>query len=57
VEVKLKSEDPTSQSAVVTWKLINAIPIKWTGPTLTAKGGSDVAIEELVLAVEHIEQS
>jgi phage tail-like protein len=57
VEVKLKSEDPTSQSAVVTWKLINAVPIKWTGPTLTAKGGSDVAIEELVLAVEHIEQS
>jgi phage tail-like protein len=57
VEVKLKSEDPTSQSAVVTWKLINAIPIKWTGPSLTAKGGSDVAIEELVLAVEHIEQS
>jgi phage tail-like protein len=57
VEVKLKSEDPTSQSAVVTWKLINAMPIKWTGPSLTAKGGSDVAVEELVLAVEHIEQS
>lgn len=57
VEIKLKSEDPTSQTAVVTWKLINAMPIKWTGPTLTAKGGSDVAIEELVLAVESIEQS
>ncbi len=57
VEVKLKNEDPSSQSAVVTWKLVNAIPIKWTGPTLTAKGGSDVAVEELVLAVEHIEQS
>jgi phage tail-like protein len=57
VEVKLKNEDPTSSGAVVTWKLINAMPIKWTGPTLTAKGGSDVAIEELVLSVEHIEQS
>jgi phage tail-like protein len=57
VEVKLKSEDPSSQSAVVTWKLHNAMPIKWTGPTLTAKGGNDVAIEELVLAVEFIEQS
>jgi len=56
VEIKLKSEDPTSASAVITWKLINAMPIKWTGPTLTAKGGSDVAIEELVLSVEHIEQ-
>lgn len=56
VTVKLKNEDATSTSAVVTWKLVNAMPIKWTGPTLTAKGGSDVAIEELVLAVEHIEQ-
>jgi phage tail-like protein len=57
VVVKLKNENPASQTAVVTWKLINAMPIKWTGPTLTAKGGSDVAIEELVLAVESIEQS
>ena len=56
VTIKLKSENPTSSTAVVTWKLINALPIKWTGPTLTAKGGSDVAIEELVLAVEYIEQ-
>ena len=57
VLVKLKNEDPTSSSAVVTWKLINAMPTKWTGPTLTAKGGSDVAMEELVLSVEHIEQA
>ena len=56
VEIKLTSESPGS-SPVVTWKLLGAMPIKWTGPTLTAKGGSDVAIEELVLAVEHIEQS
>jgi phage tail-like protein len=57
VEIKLKSENASSQSAVVTWKLFNAMPIKWTGPTLTAKGGTDVAMEELVLAVEHIEQA
>jgi phage tail-like protein len=57
VEVKLTDENPANQSAVVTWKLINAMPIKWTGPTLTAKGGNDVAMEELVLAVEFIEQS
>lgn len=57
VEIKLTDENPTNQSAVVTWKLINAMPIKWTVPTLTAKGGNDVAIEELVLAVEHIVQS
>jgi phage tail-like protein len=57
IEVKLIDESPTSQSPVVTWKLFNAMPIKWTGPTLTAKGGTDVAIEELVIAVENIEQS
>ncbi len=55
VEIKLLSEDRAG--TVLTWKLFNAMPIKWTGPTLTAKGGSDVAMEELVLSVEHIEQS
>lgn len=57
VKIDLTDENPANSSPVVTWKLINAMPIKWTGPTLTAKGGNDVAIEELVLAVEHIEQS
>lgn len=40
---------------VLKWKLINARPMKWTGPTLAAKGGSDVAMEELVLASEGFE--
>jgi phage tail-like protein len=57
VEIKLLDENPANQTPVITWKLIHAMPIKWTGPTLTAKGGTDVAVEELVLAVEHIEQS
>lgn len=57
VVIKLKNEDPGSSGAVVTWKLVKAMPIKWTGPTLTAKGGSDVAMEELVLSVETIIQS
>jgi phage tail-like protein len=56
VRIKLKTEDPSSEQPVVTWTLKSAMPIKWTGPTLTAKGGNDVAIEELVLAVEHIEE-
>ena len=55
--VKLRSEDPTSTTAVVSWKLVGAMPIKWTGPTFNAKGGSDVAMEELVLSVETIVQS
>jgi len=57
VVVKLKNEDPTSTSAVVTWTLVKAMPIKWTGPSLTAKGGGDVAIEELTLKVQTIIQS
>jgi len=40
---------------VMRWKLINARPMKWTGPTLAAKGGSDVAMEELVLVSEGLD--
>lgn len=54
VVIKLLNEERTD--TVVTWKLRGAMPIKWTGPSLTAKGGGDVAMEELVLSVEMIEQ-
>ena len=37
------------------WKLRAAMPLKWTGPTLSAKGAGDVAMEELVLSVEELE--
>jgi len=39
---------------VATWKLSSATPVKCTGPHFAATG-SDVAIEELVLAAERIE--
>ena len=52
VTVKLMSEDRTS--AVMTWKLLRARPMKYTGPSLNGKG-TDLAIEELVLASERIE--
>ncbi len=54
VVINLLSEDHTS--VVQTWTLTNARPMKYTGPSLTGKG-TDVAIEELVLASEHIEVS
>ncbi len=44
-----------AHNPVARWTLRNAQPKKWTGPTLTAKGGSDVAMEELVLVHEGIE--
>jgi phage tail-like protein len=37
------------------WILHGARPQKWTGPSLVAKGGGDVAMEELVLSSEGIE--
>ena len=37
------------------WKLRGVIPLKYTGPTLAAKGGGDVAMEELTLSVEGLD--
>ncbi|HST50380.1 MAG TPA: phage tail protein [Pyrinomonadaceae bacterium] len=52
VTIELMAEDHSGP--VMSWKLTNARPIKYTGPTLNAKGGTDVAMEELVLACESI---
>lgn len=52
IEVTLNDEQG---NAVMRWKLINARPLKWTGPTLAGKGGSEVAMEELVVASEGFE--
>lgn len=40
---------------VESWILRNVVPMKYTGPTLAAKGGGEVAMEELVLSVEGID--
>lgn len=40
---------------VQSWTLRNVVPMKYTGPTLAAKGGGDVAMEELVLSSEGID--
>jgi phage tail-like protein len=44
-----------SRNPVQKWTLSGAMPLKLTGPTLAAKGGGDVAMEELVLSVEGLE--
>ncbi|KAF0956745.1 MULTISPECIES: phage tail protein [Rhodococcus] len=46
-----------ARNAVSTWKLQEAQPKKWTGPTLAAKGGTEVAMEELTLNYREIEYS
>lgn len=46
-----------ARSPVAMWKLRKAQPKKWTGPTLAAKGGGEVAMEELVLVHEGVDYS
>lgn len=52
VTIQLQNEDHTS--VVQTWKLLRARIIKHTSGPLNAKG-TDVAMEELVLAYERLE--
>jgi phage tail-like protein len=54
VVIELKSED--RESTVQSWTLHEARPIRYTGPSLSGSS-SDVAVEEIVLAVERIEIS
>jgi phage tail-like protein len=44
-----------ARSPVATWRLRRAQPKKWVGPTFAAKGGGEVAMEELHLVHEGIE--
>jgi phage tail-like protein len=43
-----------ARATVATFRLRNAQPKKWVGPTLAAKGGGEVAMEELHLVHEGI---
>lgn len=52
--VTITLQDETHERDVQKWILINAFPMKYTGPTLAAKGGTDVAMEEFVLAYEAL---
>src|SRR4051812_26518171 len=54
VIVQLQNEDHTA--TVMTWKLLRARIIKYTCGPLNAKG-TDVAMEEMVLAYERLEVS
>ena len=52
--VVITMQDESHARDVQKWILINAFPMKYTGPTLAAKGGTDVAMEEWVLAYETL---
>lgn len=53
-EVSVTLRDEAGKN-VQTWNLHRVIPLKYTGPTLAAKGGGDVAMEELVLSSEGLD--
>lgn len=53
--VTITMMDENSQNGVQSWFLRGAVPMKYSGPTLAAKGGSDVAMEEMVLSIEALE--
>jgi phage tail-like protein len=52
ITIQLQNEDHTA--VVQTWKLMRARPIKVTHGPFNAKG-TDVAMEEMVLAYERLE--
>ena len=51
VIIRLMNEKHESKQV---WTLQGVVPLKWNGPTLAAKGGGDVAMEELVLSCEGL---
>jgi phage tail-like protein len=44
-----------ARNPVASWVLLRAQPNKWTSPALSAKGGGEIAIEELHLTHEGLE--
>ena len=44
-----------SRAPVCSWRLTNAQPTRWVGPTLAARGKGQVAMEELHLVAESID--
>lgn len=55
-DVTIELRDETGENVAVEWTLTNARPLKYTGPTLNGNG-TEIAIEELVLACEDIDMT
>lgn len=53
-DVVIELRDESGENVAVAWQLTNARPLSYTGPTLTGTG-TEVAVEELVLACEDID--
>ncbi len=53
--ITIQLRDESGQNTVMTWRLLNARPMRYTAPSFNAKGGTEVAIEELVLSCEDLQ--
>jgi phage tail-like protein len=53
--VTITLQDESHERDVQKWLLVNAFLKTYTAPTLAAKGGTDVAMEEWVLAYEALQ--
>jgi phage tail-like protein len=52
--VTITMQDEAHEGPVMTWRLTRARPMRYTAPSLNGKGGTDVAIEELVVSCEDM---
>lgn len=52
--ITIQLRDEANTGTVMTWRATNARPMRYTAPSFNAKGGTDVAIEELVLSIEDL---
>ncbi|HEV7762591.1 MAG TPA: phage tail protein [Acidimicrobiales bacterium] len=52
--VTITLQDEAHEGPVMTWRLTRARPLRYTAPSLNGKGGTDVAIEELVVSCEDM---
>lgn len=53
-DVVVELRDESGENVAVSWTLTNARPLSYTGPTLNGTG-TEIAVEELVLACEDID--
>ncbi|MEF8795510.1 MAG: phage tail protein [Salinivenus sp.] len=53
-DVVIELRDESGENVAVSWQLTNARPLSYSGPTLSGTG-TEVAVEELVLACEDID--
>lgn len=52
--VTISLQDEAHDGPVMTWRLTRARPMRYTAPAMNGKGGTDVAIEELVVSCEDL---